>query len=499
MSRTFDDSNRQIIPRWYPFKMACQLGDIEPERAFNKPKVESLDAFNQKVNEWREVRSIYNAIDVVGSALIMGDYLNPYSIDAAAFILSSGEPLYSLARQIAEAFNKYRNSEPENERRFLTNNLQHKLEIKSIKVFVRSYPRNAIAWSDLAYHYTLLGQKDRAQQCMEIAVSLGSENRFILRSAARCFLHLDQPEKALFYIRRSLLSHIDPWLVSSEIAIAEGIGTKTKLVKQGQAMIYNQDLSPWSINELAATISTMEARSGSVRKSKKLLVQALQWPNENTMAQAEWLAPGLGKELIRPQKQILAPYEADSRRSFREGDFDEALKQTKDWFRFQPFTSRPAILASYIAAVCCQNDMEAIEIIEKAKTTSPESFLLHNNHAFSLASLGRLEEASEILDRVNKSTLTDIYKNTLAATIGLLEFRKDNFSEGRRLYKTAITGFKNLNEYPSAAIASFFLAREENRIHSEFGNVALDEAKSLAEKYGVKEIVKYAKKLGSSK
>lgn len=73
MSGTYDDSNRQVMPRWYPFKTACQLGDLKPETIREKPKLELPASFNQKGKDWREKRTIFHALELVGTALIGGD------------------------------------------------------------------------------------------------------------------------------------------------------------------------------------------------------------------------------------------------------------------------------------------------------------------------------------------------------------------------------------------------------------------------------------------
>jgi tetratricopeptide (TPR) repeat protein len=262
-------------------------------------------------------------------------------------------------------------------------------------------------------------------------------------------------------------------------------------------MVSDTHLSSWSLNELAASLSTIEARHGSIRKSKKLLSQALLEPNENTVAQAIWLAPTLGQEVTKPQMKIIAPFEADARLNFEKGEYTQALKCANDWFSYQPFTSRPAVLASYIASVCLQDDHQAIDILEKAKATSPDSFLLQNNYAFALASLNRVVEADSLLAEIEETKLNDREKNILLATKGLVAFRKGRDDEGRNLYKAAMSGFKKLKAFRSIAIAASFLAREETIIHSRFEKEAVQEATDLAQKYEVKEIVEYAKRLAS--
>jgi tetratricopeptide (TPR) repeat protein len=492
MSGIYDDSNRQVMPRWYPFRIACAMGDLEPATTRITPKFQSPEAFQIKVNDWLEKRTIPRAVDLVGTAVIHGDFLNPDAQNAAEYILSIDKGMPSFPREIAEVFQaggkRSGNLDPYPDKDVI----QHRQEVARAKNLVRRYPPNAIAWADLAFYYTLLGEKQRANRCMSIALSIAGNNRFILRSAARFFLHLDEPDKSLFYLRRSGLSGQDPWIVSAEIAISQGIQESPRLVKKARYMLTNSNLSPWSLNELAAALSTLEARHGSARKSKKLLSQALQEPNENTIAQAEWLASQLDWEIVRPQKEIIAPFEANARYYFRDGDYKQALLCSNEWFRFQPFTSRPAVMASYIASLPLRDYHAAIAIIENAKKSSAESIMLTNNHAFSLASLDKTEEAQNVLSQILPAELTDRERYTILATKGLIEFRKGNIDEGRRMYEKAIAGFKKMGDFHSTAVAAMFRAREEILIHSEFATNALKEATTLVKKYQVRELFDYA-------
>lgn len=52
MSGIYDDTNRQIMPRWYPFRRARQLGDLEPVSRQDSLKPTSTSEFVLKVKEW---------------------------------------------------------------------------------------------------------------------------------------------------------------------------------------------------------------------------------------------------------------------------------------------------------------------------------------------------------------------------------------------------------------------------------------------------------------
>jgi len=496
MSTTYNDSNRQVVPRWYTLRIACLMGDLTPAGVTGMPKFQSPERYQKKIQDWRNKQTLPHAVDLVGTALITGDFDNKYVKKAASFIATSGEDT-GFGREIAELYLGGNQLNSKSSIQQDSDILHHRVEIARLKNMTRKYPRNAIGWADLAFHYTLLGQLEKAQYCINLAVSMGGDNRFILRAATRCFLHLGNPEQSLFYLRRSGLSKVDPWIASAEIAVSEALEIKPHLLKPARSMMKDGNLSPWSLNELSATLSTLEARDGSVRKSRKLLAKALREPNENTIAQAEWLAPSLKQKIVRPKKAIRAPFEADARLAFRDGDYNKALNSAKEWFRFQPFTSRPAILASYIASVCLEDYQAAIDITEEALLSSPDSFLLHNNQAFALASLNKTAEAEQRLSTLRQANIPDDEHNTLLATRGLIEFRKGNIVEGRSLYETAISALKNRKEFRSAALATFFWAREEAIVHSQFEAKAMREAKDLAEQHDVKELLTQAKSLAT--
>ena len=495
MSQLYDTKNRQIIPRWYPFQTACMMGDLIPNTSLQIPDSISSESYLDKIRDWRITPSISHAIDLVGTALVIGDNDNKYVHDAATFIISKTGESSALGLEMAKLYNGEVKSHDSTILPLKHSKNENYLNIAHLKIVVRQYPRNAVAWSDLAYYYTIMGQQQQAEQCMDIAVSLARDNRFVLRSATRCYLHLNSPDKALYHIHKSNLKTVDPWVVSSEIAVSEGTGFRPRLVKLARNLIQDRNFSDWSINELAGSLCTLEVRSGSIRKSKKLLNQALKEPNENTLAQLEWLGRSLREEITRPQKEIVARFEADTWLQLEEGEYQKALAFAKNWYHFQPFSSRSAILASYIASTCLDDNHQAIEIAEEATKSSPDSLMLKNNHAFALASLDRIDEALKITTDLENSLLDESFSYTLAATKGLIQFRKGDLIGGRELYRRSIDGFQKLQDNKSKATAALFLAREETRLKSRNQQASLEEATKLAKQVGVNALLDIAKAL----
>src|SRR6185295_6008504 len=92
--------------------------------------------------------------------------------------------------------------------------------IKALKQRRIAEPRNAFVWSDLARLYVLVGLRDQAERAMQVALSLAPFDRFIVRSAARFFLHSSNPDRSLQILRRNERTKLDPWLMAAELAFS---------------------------------------------------------------------------------------------------------------------------------------------------------------------------------------------------------------------------------------------------------------------------------------
>ena len=494
MSGIKDDSNRQVLPRWYPFAVACGMGDISC--ATGADIVHNNDRIDRKIEDWHAKQTVVCATDVVGTALVLGDRENSEARSAADFVLAASGST-ALTRRIAKAFLDTDDAVGPSEVRLDADQRHSQVIIAELKQAVRQYPFNALAWADLAFQYAVLGQSAKAESCMNTAVSLGRMNRFVVRSAARCFLHLGEPEKSLYYLRRAAASRNDPWLISAEIAVSEGIGRKPKFAATASDMMHDGSFSPWALNELAATLSTLEGKHGNSRKCKRLLSLALREPNENTMAQAEWLSSHMGLEVNPPTRAVAADFEAQARSHFKDGDYLTAFASAEEWYSFQPFTSRPAVLASYIAGVCLDDHPAAIRVLERARQGSPHDFMLLNNLAFSYASLDRLEEANARLSGICDHDLKERDRYILKATCGLVKFRGGSVVEGREYYEQAISGFRRIGDKRALAAAAVFLAREEVRLRSSVAGEAANTALRLAERSEARELLAYISRLCS--
>jgi len=479
-----DYKKRQIIPRWYPFNYAFHLGEIIPK---NKPQVSiwTPRSYKLKEQEWLFCKKLPYAIDFVGTALVANDYSNVNAVEASKFILRNSKRVSVLSKQVAEKFLQIPDSTPDFD---LSNQKVYRKKISLLRKYVHAYPQNAIAWVDMAFYYAVLGYNDKANYCITVALNLAPENRFVLRSATRFYLHMKNPEKALFFLQNAELTRYDSWLLASEISVSKAFDLRTSNIKIAKNLLNKSNEPPKDLGELFGTIGTLEAMNGKNKIAKRLFKSALIDPNENTVAQAEWISGSIGFN-ININRNIEAAFEANSRYFFKTKEYRTSLEATLKWLRYQPFSSFPVQLATYIAGVCLNDFQEVLHIVkEDAPLLLDKDFVIKNNYIFSLASLDKIEEAEEQFASINYINLKEREKATYHATKGLIKFRKGQIMEGRRLYSEAIERFEKLKSERGITLAKYYLTREEKRIGNDVKEM-IDQVIRLAKKLGLNELL----------
>ena len=141
-----------------------------------------------------------------------------------------------------------------------------------------------------AVFYTIIGQEEKAKRAIKNALFLAPENRFVLRSMARFFVHLGEEGIAFAHdtIKRSQITKHDPWIIATEISLATLRQRSSTLAKSGLQLVESGLFHPFNISELASSLATLELKNGKIKNSKKLFINSLTSPNDNSLAQAEW-------------------------------------------------------------------------------------------------------------------------------------------------------------------------------------------------------------------
>ncbi len=484
---------RQVIPRWHPYALARWLG-VNTSINEKPLTIAPSQAYREIVQSWESSNGVGYAADLVGNALVLNYYDDPSAQAAARFILENEsrvtQPLLDLATNFIRLGSKGGLPLPDIIVPGMTSSFYR--VIANLKAKTRDYPRNPILWMDLAFYYSSIGQTEAAENAVIVALSLNSDNRYLLRSGARFFMHIGDAKTALTFLKKSTLAKNDPWVLAAEIAISDTLDAPIRSIKAARNLVINESIPKFHLSELASALGTIELKNGAKKKGRQLFKLALEQPTENALAQASFLNSMFGEPVqVMNSDHFSQAFEAQARQKFFSQDFQGALDAAQKWFAYQPFSSRPAVMGSYIAGVALGQFEEAIKIAKLGQLASPDEVMLKNNLAFSLASTGKVSEAREVLNSISYSNISESEKYVVTATRGTVEFRSQNTDEGRLLYTSAIDYFRRQKDFRSETLATYFLAREEEIIKSPLARDLKEKVLKVADSLNLHELAFY--------
>ena len=451
--------DRKILPRWRTFDMTLNLGELG-SGSMSRLHQGITDGFlASRIADWKRYRTVGHAADLVGTALAIGK--ETLATEAASFLLQDDLSVSIWVRELAR---KVLDS-PSDKNEFklarrLGKSEQH-AHIRFFRQCLRIEPRDPIIWVDLARVYSILGQRDQAKKCMTAAQQLAADNRFVLRSAGRFWIHLGDPERAHDLIVKSKVTRNDPWILAAEIATSSASGKTSKFVKAAYRMLSDSSYRARHLSELASAVATLELSSGNIKKARKLFARSLMEPTENSIAQAAWAVRKDPRIHIENQHlKSLNAFEARSRVYYASGKWEKIIAECWNWQSDQPFSSGPSISGSYISAVALENYSESESFAKYGLIANSSNFTLLNNLAFALINSGKLGEAINTLSKIDDTRITRRDRAILQATRGFLSFRQRNISEGQKLYLDALSIARTTKEKKLVALASVFHAME---------------------------------------
>lgn len=458
MSLFVSDKDRRVIPRWRNFRTTADTGELDGVRVAPQ-MLEDGGFFGEKIRAWEEAKSVETAAELVAAALVLGR--GGEAAEAARLILSSTSDatpaVQSLARTLlrpgreAEALDEA-GGEAEVREEML------RLRARTLREQLVETPRNAFLWVDLARVYATLGQAVHAMRAMDRALKLLPSNRFVLRSASRLFVHLDEPDRADDMLRRREVTRVDPWVLAAEIGVATVAGRSSPFVKTARQILESAGRPPSHTAELASAIATLELEAGNLREARRLFRQSLADPNDNAVAQAGWAARRLSGIEVPPKLlEVRRSFEARAFKDFYAGWWKGALRNAENWLLDEPFSSRPAVLGSYVAMVAVEDYRLAEAFVRRGLSANRDDPVLLNNLVVALADQGSLREAESVFSKIS-SPGHGRAETALLATEGLLHFRRGELDRGRALYRMAM---ERAEDEAMRARAALHLAREE--------------------------------------
>ncbi len=493
MSVLHSKSNRRILPRWRSSDKATYSAEFSSASASTSKSANynHQSDLRQAINDFEQSPSVGTAAELITTSVLSNN--TEVAQDATTYILQhENEVPHALLNLVKAATD----GDTATATQYVTRT----------RILLRIHQDNPLLWADMARHYAGLGNKRQSYRCMQTALSLAPNHRWMLRAAARSLVHQDEATAAHKLLSNHPRTRNDSWLIAAELACAHVANRPPKYWRQAYDIVKRDTVAPIHISELATAIAMMELESGDHKKARKNILKGLVSPTENTLAQIYWAKENRhlnnGYRLDEKVRSATDAYEADYRQSILQGDFLAALASAETWCKDEPFAARPKYEMAYIASLL--DDYALTEKITSV-VAQLDGYIdpgLEMNKTFATISSGRLSperDASEIEKLKSKIIRATNMKNENAyhamANLGLWHYRFGNPTIGRECYQTAIRTAQKQNFSEAATMAAIFAAREAILSKSDAGGEILNQATELVKKSKFKASEFYLRKL----
>ena len=233
-------------------------------------------------------------------------------------------------------------------------------------------------------------------------------------------------------------------------------------------MLDSKQVAPANSTELASSIATEEYKSGALKKSRSYFEISLQKPNDNSLAQLEWVSLRDHRFPFNPanyKNQVPHPFEANALDSLNNGMWEDALRFAFKWFLDTPYNRLSLLLCIYLLISLFEKYEEAIIFCYGGLRIHHNDSVIINNLIYCYAVLGKQNEI-KAKSLIKKYKLADFNNldtaNQIAylATLGLVSFKNNDIDSGRELYNAALEIAKKEKDEINGSIALINFARE---------------------------------------
>lgn len=460
MALFIDDTNRLIIPSWKQFDLSKTEVGISGHR--NQSMKSNIQSY---LLAWKENRHIVTAGDLITAAIVNDMTEDPAVQDAALYVVEYQQKAPEILKNASKGILDI-SVELDF---FATAHLRIYEKIAQLKKLLSDYPTSAILHIEIARWYMVLGQLDIAEYHIYVALYLDANNRFVVRSAARFFIHRASEDrryemKAIEVLRNSNLTKKDPWLLASEISVSRQFKKRSPNLKRAVDLIESKNYSNPDLSELCGTMGMEELENAAYNKSRKLFNQSLIAANDNSFAQAQWVNQNRHLDLVFPNVPINRSFkEALCYEKFFSRDYKAALKYAQDWQDEMPYSQKCVVFGSNISTTFEKDYKTSIKLLETYLQTNKRNKAALNDLAYACALNNETEKAQLNVNLAiremdaNHPVPADI---CLAATQGLIYFREKDAQQGAEYYETAISACEKIRRDDMKYSATLNYARE---------------------------------------
>lgn len=482
--------NRQLIPRWHTSRKATALQFPNRQKfQVKQPELPRDPWLSEARLEWKRKRSVLSATELNASLDLHNMTDDSDYIETRSFLLDN---LDKVPSGLSDALKNSANY-ADDDSYYATNVLKVRLIISRLKKLVAEYPRDWLAWSDVAFYYALLGEDERALRCLQISSNACPRNAYILRSHARFLVHLGKPEEALFILKKSGDIKNNPLIASGALAISEAFDLPSISVSSCKRLLKSYSGDPVFSSDLLASLGTIEFRNGNLKKAKEYFAMSFKNPSENALSQYGWLHHKHGFNAPVDNGGLLSSsIESQVNRLYVQSDFQGCRSKLIELHQFQPFTDAPLTDAGYISLLGLEDPEFVIELSQNRSSYRAMSFGELNNFIVAKLVLNDLSSIEGLLgllaEKARKDQASD-QRGVFLATAGMFMFKAGNIDEGRFLYQEAINHFGTRNSLRASALAKFFYAENLTGIDDRAREKLLASAASIAKRCSMHELL----------
>jgi tetratricopeptide (TPR) repeat protein len=326
MNKSIVELPRRVIPRWRSFFQTVAQKELDQTGIRKSSKVDAQEVEKLERN-WKTSRSEHSAGELVSAVL----FAEPTSSskEAAEYLLKSASAS-PISKDIALIV--LGEAPPDSALRNTRNLPSPAAWLKSLRKILKINPLDSYRWVEMALAYTKVGELQKADRALKVALGTSRDDRYVFRSLTRFKQHQSRPEEAVRILARSQRVRFDPWLLAAYVAAATVANIPVRFQKEAKGLISSANFSEFDRAELRAALATIELEHGNEKRARKLFQQALSMPTENVVAQALWVSFRSTSIVVEPLKSLPPRnFEGDALQALFSSNWSLAFERSKDW------------------------------------------------------------------------------------------------------------------------------------------------------------------------
>lgn len=469
---------RRLIPRWRPVTKTLETSEIES--TLNAPTTKLAfdhDLFKDTINAWKTNPTAGHLGDVISFS--PDEELRPAIATIVDEAVRQGLAVSDAQKSI---FAEVREEVMDPDDTHSIGQLAVQSRVSKLRRELLVAPDNVLALLDMAQLQLANGKLQAAKRYLFTALNLAPNGRIVLRTAARFFVHQGEPDRAHSLITHHPATKEDPWLMASEIALAQVAERNSMLLNQARRMLRTSKRPSRQLAELAGAVANREILEGSFKEARSLLRLALEQPTDNVVAQAMIDGRLIGLKMDEPAilRAVSQSSEAQLLQSWMTGDETASESHALRWHAEEPFSSRPLQFLTTLYSL--QGDYaRALEWVERGLIADPLDPGLATNLCFTQAAVGDEQAAQATMKRAR--SLGDLgLEPFLMATEGLIALRRSQFDLARTLYREAENTLAKTGRDSIAALCVAHYAKFASEFGAPEANALLLEAQEKVNK-----------------